>query len=126
MKPRVCMTSDWTHQFLPVSCKTLKTSEIVFILLITIIREETLIKAHTMMRPYGKASRRKHKTSNKDQRQVFFSLSLHTPDNCVCVFHSITSLCHSRGNVNQQYGNCVIMEALIIIKVLAIIPEGGK
>lgn len=72
MKPRVCTTDDWTHQFLPVSCKTLKTSEIVFILLITIIREETLIKAHTMMRPYGEASRRKHKTSNKDQRQVFF------------------------------------------------------
>lgn len=28
--------------------------------------------------------------------------------------------------MNQQYGNCVIMEALIIIKVLAIIPVGGE
>lgn len=126
MQTRGCANSDWIHQFLPASCKTLKTSEIVFILLITIIREETLIKVHTMMRPYGEASRRKHKTSNKDQRQVFFSPSLHTPDNCVRVFHSITSLCHRRGNVNQQYGNCVIMKAVIIIKVQPIIPEGGK
>lgn len=72
MKPRVCMTSDWTHQFLPVSCKTLKTSEIVFILLITIVREETLIKAHTMMRPYGKASRRK--LAIKIRGKFFFPL----------------------------------------------------
>lgn len=57
---------------------------------------------------------------------VFFFPSLHTPNNCACIFHSITSLCHRRGNVNQQYGNCAIMKALIIIKVQAIISEGGK
>lgn len=106
--------------------------EMLFILLIALIREETLIKVHTTMSLYGEPSRRKHKTSNKDQRQApphppqpHPPTSLHTPDNCVHVYHSITSLCHSRGNVNQQYGNCAIMEALIIIKVSAIIPGGG-
>lgn len=42
-------------------------------------------------------------------------------DNCV---RSITSFCHSRGN-ESQHGNDVITEALIIIKVLEIIPGGG-
>lgn len=57
------------------------------------------------------------KLAIKIRGDFFFPPRLHTPDNCVCVFHSITSLCHSRGNGNQQYGNCVIMEALIIIKL---------